>query len=31
MVSGQLPIAAIPQLAKLPSLAFARAAVAITQ
>jgi hypothetical protein len=31
MVSGQLPIAAIPQLAKLPSLAFARAAVATTQ
>lgn len=31
IVSGQLPIASIPQLVKLPSLNFARAASAITQ
>jgi hypothetical protein len=31
MVSGQLPIASIPDLANLPSLIFARAALAITQ
>ena len=30
LVSGQLPIVAIPELAKLPSLNFARAASAIT-
>jgi hypothetical protein len=31
IVSGQLPIAAIPDLARLPSLNFARAAAAIMQ
>jgi hypothetical protein len=31
IVSGQLPIAAIPHLARLPSLNFARAAAAIMQ
>ena len=31
MVSGQLPISAIPAMAALPSLNFARAASAITQ